>query len=140
MFDEADVIARCAAAFRSTGYEGTSIDELVQATGLHRGSLYKAFGSKRGLFVLALRQTSRPAPGNPSPEAIDLLLVALMELAPRDPEIRALAFEIFDDSRHDLTPRRLGERLLERARESTNALPPASPTQTTSHTQTKEPA
>ena len=50
-FDEDGVVERCAEVFRRTGYEGSSIDDLVAATGLHRGSLYSAFGSKRGLFV-----------------------------------------------------------------------------------------
>ena len=118
-FIEADIVAQCAEIFRSTGYEGTSIDDLVQATGLHRGSLYKAFGSKRGLFVLALRQSAGPAV--PTDDSTDLLLVALMELAPRDPEIRSIAFDILSGvaSRH--TPQSLGERLLERAREPRTA-------------------
>ena len=114
-FIEADIVAKCAEVFRSTGYEGTSIDDLVQATGLHRGSLYKAFGSKRGLFVLALRQSAGPA--IPTDDSTDLLLVALMELAPRDPEIRSIAFDILSGVAPRRTPHSLGERLLERARE-----------------------
>ena len=37
--------------FWSTGYAGTSLDELMTATGLGNGSLYGAFGSKRELFL-----------------------------------------------------------------------------------------
>ena len=114
-FIEADIVAQCAEIFRSTGYEGTSIDDLVQATGLHRGSLYKAFGSKRGLFVLALRQSAGKAV--PTDDSTDLLLVALMELAPRDPEIRSIVFDILSGVEPRHTPQSLGERLLERARE-----------------------
>ncbi|WP_408649259.1 helix-turn-helix domain-containing protein [Streptomyces herbicida] len=33
--------------FAERGYEGTSVDDLVRALGVHRGSLYKVFGSKR---------------------------------------------------------------------------------------------
>lgn len=36
------------------GYEATSIDDLLQATGMHRGSLYRAFGDKRSAFLAAL--------------------------------------------------------------------------------------
>lgn len=115
-FIEADIVAQCAEIFRSTGYEGTSIDDLVQATGLHRGSLYKAFGSKRGLFVLALRQSAGPT--IPTDDSADLLLVALMELAPRDPEIRSIAFGILSGVAPRHTPQSLGERLLERACET----------------------
>ena len=112
-FIEAEVVAQCAAVFRSTGYEGTSIDDLVQATGLHRGSLYKAFGSKRGVFLLALRHSAE-LDGDAS-DATDLLLVALMELAPRDPEIRSVAFELLGASVPPHTAQSLGQRLLDRA-------------------------
>ena len=115
-FIESDVVAQCAEIFRSTGYEGTSIDDLVKATGLHRGSLYKAFGSKRGIFVLALRQSARSAVQ--TDDSTDLLLVALMELAPRDPEIRSIAFDILSGAVPTHTPQSVGERLLERARET----------------------
>ena len=114
-FIEADIVAQCAEIFRNTGYEGTSIDDLVQATGLHRGSLYKAFGSKRGLFVMALKQSAGPI--IPTDDSTDLLLVALMELAPRDPEIRSITFDILSGGVSKHTAQSLGERLLERARE-----------------------
>jgi TetR/AcrR family transcriptional repressor of nem operon len=42
------------AAFWSRGYEATSIDDLVEATGIGRGSLYGTFGDKRQLFLTAL--------------------------------------------------------------------------------------
>jgi len=41
-------------AFREHGYEGTSIQDLVEATGVGRGSLYAAFGSKEGLYLAAV--------------------------------------------------------------------------------------
>ena len=41
-------------AFWSNGYRGTSLADLLDATGLSRGSLYAAFGDKRGIFLLAL--------------------------------------------------------------------------------------
>ncbi|OLP58957.1 hypothetical protein BJF93_22965 [Xaviernesmea oryzae] len=40
--------------FWRSGYEGTSAQALVDATGLGRGSLYAAYGSKAGLFEQAL--------------------------------------------------------------------------------------
>ncbi|MBK8758185.1 MAG: TetR/AcrR family transcriptional regulator [Actinomycetales bacterium] len=104
-FVESEVVAAARRAFLATGYEGTSVDDLVTATGLHRGSLYGAFGSKRGLFVAALRQAlgdatqhctgphcTGPAAGGRAldDETLDLVLVALLELAPRDAEVRSL--------------------------------------------------
>lgn len=47
------MVAAAARLFLERGYEATAIDELVVACGLHRGSLYKAFGSKRGIFLAA---------------------------------------------------------------------------------------
>jgi AcrR family transcriptional regulator len=52
-FDEADVIARARKAFAETGFAGTSLDTLLEATGLARQSLYNAFGGKRELFMRA---------------------------------------------------------------------------------------
>ena len=40
--------------FWEQGFGTTSIGELVEATGLQRGSLYGAFGDKQGLFCAAL--------------------------------------------------------------------------------------
>lgn len=42
--------------FWSNGYEATSAQELVERTGLGRGSLYNAFGSKQGLYHEALKR------------------------------------------------------------------------------------
>jgi AcrR family transcriptional regulator len=52
-FDEADVIARARRAFAETGFAGTSLDTLLEATGLARQSLYNAFGGKKELFMRA---------------------------------------------------------------------------------------
>jgi TetR/AcrR family transcriptional repressor of nem operon len=53
-FDRNEALDRAMAAFWSRGYEATSIDDLVQATGIGRGSLYGTFGDKRQLFLTAL--------------------------------------------------------------------------------------
>jgi TetR/AcrR family transcriptional repressor of nem operon len=53
-FDTSAVIAAVAVAFRENGYHATSIDDLCKATGLLRGSLYAAFGDKRGILLAAL--------------------------------------------------------------------------------------
>jgi AcrR family transcriptional regulator len=52
-FDEADVIARARKAFAESGFAGTSLDTLLEATGLARQSLYNAFGGKKELFMRA---------------------------------------------------------------------------------------
>lgn len=40
--------------FWERGYEGTSVEDLVQCTGLGRGSLYDTFGDKHALYLTAL--------------------------------------------------------------------------------------
>ncbi len=53
-FDIDDVLERAMQAFWAKGYEMTSLDELCDATGLSRSSLYSSFGDKRALLVQAL--------------------------------------------------------------------------------------
>lgn len=54
-FDEAVVLDAVVQTFWEHGYEGTSMSDLVERTGLAKGSLYKAFGDKRALFLRVLR-------------------------------------------------------------------------------------
>ncbi len=53
-FSEDEVLDAAAGVFVLSGYEGTSIDDLVKALNLHRGSLYNAFGSKVACFGSSL--------------------------------------------------------------------------------------
>jgi TetR/AcrR family transcriptional repressor of nem operon len=55
-FNEEKVIQRALHAFWRQGYVSTSITDLLSATKLERGSLYKAFGDKRSLYELALEE------------------------------------------------------------------------------------
>lgn len=53
-FDYDDVVRRATYLFWRQGYLNTSIDDIETATGLTKGSLYKAFDNKRDLFVKCL--------------------------------------------------------------------------------------
>lgn len=55
-FDEATVIRAARNQFQSTGYAGTSLDDLVKATGLAKASIYNAFGDKHTLYLRAFEQ------------------------------------------------------------------------------------
>lgn len=55
-FDEDQVLDAAMKAFWANGYEATSLADLVSATGLHKGSLYQAFGDKHALFVQTLNR------------------------------------------------------------------------------------
>ncbi|MEW2116345.1 TetR/AcrR family transcriptional regulator [Streptomyces sp. NPDC005474] len=54
LWDQADVLASAMRLFRRRGYLGASLRDIEEATGLHPGSLYRAFESKDGLFRAAL--------------------------------------------------------------------------------------
>jgi TetR/AcrR family transcriptional repressor of nem operon len=59
-FDPDEVIDRSMREFWERGYRDTSVDDLVEATGVRPGSLYNAFpGGKRGLFLRALDRYSK---------------------------------------------------------------------------------
>ena len=53
-FDRNEVLDRAMALFWRRGYEATSIQDLVEATGINRGSIYATFGDKKGLFLAVL--------------------------------------------------------------------------------------
>ena len=53
-FDTEEVISKALDRFWTYGYDATSITDLMDATGLAKGSLYKGFGDKKRLFMCAL--------------------------------------------------------------------------------------
>jgi AcrR family transcriptional regulator len=57
-FDPEQALKAASERFRSRGYSGTSLDDLVEATGLARPSLYAAFGDKRALYLAALERAT----------------------------------------------------------------------------------
>ena len=53
-FDREAVLAKAMMTFWRYGYEGTSMQNLVESMGINRGSLYDTFGDKRSLFLNAI--------------------------------------------------------------------------------------
>ena len=100
------------ALFGGRAYDGVSVDDLVEHLGVHRNSLYKTFGSKRGLYLAALRRSlaedvaplieAAGAAGSaaaavdvlvrspPGSAGLDLLVLAAVERAPVDAEVAAV--------------------------------------------------
>ena len=123
-YDETELVAQAMRAFWAHGYEATSVNDLVKATGVNRGSLYAAFSDKRSLFLEALRHydthhregfLSRLARDHDPREAIIvafecaarspsagddpagcLAVNTALEVAPHDPEVRDFVQGIFD--------------------------------------------
>jgi len=58
-FDEHQVIENLMTVFWDKGYEATTMQDLVKASGLLKGSLYGAFGDKQALYLAALKHYDR---------------------------------------------------------------------------------
>ncbi len=74
-FDEQIALERAMEVFWSHGYEATSVQDLLDAMGISRGSMYDTFGDKHALFSAAIEHYKRTvtsgiekmlsAPGSP---------------------------------------------------------------------------
>jgi TetR/AcrR family transcriptional regulator, transcriptional repressor for nem operon len=137
-FDEDQVVRAAAGLFALHSYDGTSVDDLVNHLGVHRGSLYKTFGSKRGLYLRALRRhvdedvaalAQAVADAEDQAAAVGLVLAAgpklgllfhaMVERAPVDPDAavetaRALALLDAATGAEGLTALALGQLLRRR--------------------------
>lgn len=126
-FDPADALTAAQDVFWAKGYEAASVQDLVDATGLSRSSLYATFGDKHGLYLAVLDRyadvvrrslrdlcdcdsplgalqaylshlAAEPAAGGPGPLGC-LLTNAAAERASCDPDAARRA----DDARRTLT-------------------------------------
>ena len=124
-FDPDQVLDTAMEAFWANGYKATSLADLMEATGLHKGSIYQAFGDKHTLFISALRRyleqmraqknawlngAESPLEGiravvhgmldiadgdSPCPKGC-MAINALIELAPHDPDVERILSEHMD--------------------------------------------
>ncbi len=58
-FDRDQVLLKATGVFWEKGYNGTSMQDLVDVTGLNRSSLYNSFGSKKELYRAVLSAYAR---------------------------------------------------------------------------------
>ncbi|MEM8894931.1 MAG: helix-turn-helix domain-containing protein, partial [Bacteroidota bacterium] len=59
IFKEEVALGQAMEVFWKYGYEGASMQRLLKAMGLNKGSLYYSFGSKKELFIRVLELYSR---------------------------------------------------------------------------------
>jgi TetR/AcrR family transcriptional regulator, transcriptional repressor for nem operon len=52
-FDQTEILETIQSVFWDNGYSATSLDDIMQSTGLGKGSLYGAYGSKQEMYLLA---------------------------------------------------------------------------------------
>ena len=77
-------------AFWAKGFEATSMTDLCNCTGLHKGSLYQAFGDKHTLFLKALKHYA-------DSEYLETLAVMKETNSPLE-NVRAVVNKICDDA------------------------------------------
>ncbi|MET3501626.1 TetR/AcrR family transcriptional repressor of nem operon [Mucilaginibacter sp. SG538B] len=88
-FDEAEVLSKAVCIFWHKGYNGTSMQDLVDGLGISRSSLYDTFGDKHALYIKAL-DSYQKAGGNQMCDIINNSASAkeaiqkLLELTMRD--------------------------------------------------------
>ena len=63
-FDEAEVLNKAVNIFWLKGYNGTSMQDLVDGLGISRSSLYDTYGDKHTLFIKALESYQCANSGN----------------------------------------------------------------------------
>lgn len=87
-FVREEALAAALDAFLQTGFLGTSVGDLVAATGLSRASLYAEFGDKRQLFLESIRiyrermesEMARLAEGSPDAiSAIESIIASTLD-------------------------------------------------------------
>jgi TetR/AcrR family transcriptional repressor of nem operon len=54
-FDTNEVLHKAMSVFGSRGYEGTTLPDLITGLGIARQSLYDTYGTKRDLFLMAVK-------------------------------------------------------------------------------------
>ncbi|MEG2386881.1 MAG: helix-turn-helix domain-containing protein [Aurantimicrobium sp.] len=111
-FNEGDVLSSAMALFARRGFTATSLDDLVDATGLLRGSIYKAFGSKLNIFLTGFTECVEQF-DTTNPQHLDLLTVALRDLAHEDESTRKLCLQVLSAHTTSLALN-LGNNLLQR--------------------------
>lgn len=132
-FDEDAVLDAAMDAFWSKGYEATSMADLCNCTGLHKGSLYQSFGDKHELFMRALhhysdkefRESMAVMKSSNSPlqniravlhkvcEGVEdckgcLVINSMVELAPHNEDVKA-AVNSFGEKRLKVMAEMIGE-------------------------------
>ncbi|MFB5266118.1 TetR/AcrR family transcriptional regulator [Paenibacillus enshidis] len=82
-FDTTDVLSKAMHVFWQHGYEGTSIQDVVDHVGIKAQSLYNTFGGKRELFFAALRHYASQK--------------TLIEILEKTPSGKAAITKVFQD-------------------------------------------
>lgn len=97
-FDTSNLLDAATELFWSRGFDDTSVEDVSRATGVGNGSIYSAYGNKRGLFLAAferycerrgrfVRDAVRSAPGS-TRAAVRALFAAVIDDCTARPDRR----------------------------------------------------
>ena len=89
-FDEGEVLDKACRIFMEKGFSATSLDDLSEATGLNRPSLYAAFGDKEQLYIAALKRY-----GDVSMAAIEAIMARKAPIAERVEQCLRAAINLY---------------------------------------------
>ena len=96
-FEEAEVLDKAVNLFWCKGYNGTSVQEVVDCLGISRSSLYDTFGDKRQLYLAALDQYRRRMAG------------AMLQTVQQATEVVPTLSRLFEMAVHESLADRLGK-------------------------------
>ncbi|MGL4689951.1 MAG: TetR family transcriptional regulator [Leuconostoc mesenteroides] len=108
-FNTEDVLYQIGQLFIEKGYNGTSLDDIVARTGLLRGSLYATFGSKQGMFILALKLSLE---GENNQLKWGLLIVAMLEVTSRNSKVYNIVQTWYVEHKDEQIAEKIGLELL----------------------------
>ncbi|MEJ6400327.1 TetR/AcrR family transcriptional regulator [Nicoliella lavandulae] len=108
-FDPHTVLTQIGQLFIRSGYNGTSLDDIVKRTGLLRGSLYSTFGSKQGMFIAALKLSLA---GRDDQLKWGLLMVAMLEVTPRSKKVFKIVQAWYESNQSNQIAAQIGLALL----------------------------
>ena len=94
-FITAEVLDRVRTVFLEKGFAAASVDELADAAGLNRPSLYAAFGDKEQLYIHTLRFY-----GQKSVEGLDAVLAGPGTIEQRLSKVYKLAIDLYTAPPH----------------------------------------
>ena len=110
------VIQAATDEFAEFGYEGASLNRIIAAAGISKGSMYHHFADKEDLFLVVVARVLAPFAELPNRldqvndidsfwREIDRLLQATYVLAMTDPRMAGIARSLYEFSRKPRTPR-----------------------------------
>jgi TetR/AcrR family transcriptional repressor of nem operon len=112
-FDKALIAKKLMKVFIERGYEGASVSDLVATSGLLRGSLYAAYGSKLGIFVTGLQQL--PPVNDLTDDELNFVIIGLLEVAPNNPVVKTFFQEYLNKVDKDALAQKIGQQVLSKA-------------------------